>query len=299
MQEAETYFDDNNDRISHALDEYGYVDIYNAYHWWLRSPCASSVAFVGLVTGFGHDGRVDITGVYGVFGARPAFNLDPACVLLASAARNGKSGVTGTLAPLPDNGTGEWKLTLLDENRVGFAVTEKETTVCVGGSVRLTYSGARTGEKEYISALLCDADGAAVGYGTVQADAASGTADFTLPGSLTPGSYTLKVFNEQRNGNYESDYAGNSADIELTVLSASVSGSVGGNNLAWTVTAAPAGSLLLAARYENGRMTCVKTLEPLEGDSSGTLTMGGSGTEFKLMLADKTTLAPLCEAWSS
>ncbi len=53
----------------------------------------------------------------------------------------------------------------------------------------------------------------------------------------------------------------------------------------------PAGSILIVARYDGGRMTCVKIIEVGENET-GTLTMDGSGTEYKLMLVDS-SYAPL------
>ena len=55
-------------------------------------------------------------------------------------------------------------------------------------------------------------------YGRVaQPTAASGTVEIKIPSDLAPGSYTLKVFSEQYNGDYNTDYASNFTDIALTV----------------------------------------------------------------------------------
>ncbi len=66
-----------------------------------------------------------------------------------------------------------------------------------------------------------------------------------------------------------------------------------GGAVRFTVTNAPAGALLIAARYDGGRLTAVKTTEDF---SAGQLTLGGSGADYLLTLADGTTLAPLCAA---
>jgi len=70
---------------------------------------------------------------------------------------------------------------------------------------------------EHASAILCDEDGNAIYYGTVAAGTASGTQDMAMPADLAEGTYTLKVFSEQRNGDMKTDYAGDFVDIELTV----------------------------------------------------------------------------------
>lgn len=70
----------------------------------------------------------------------------------------------------------------------------------------IRYSGAVTGENEYISALIKDSDGAVTYYGRIkEATAANGTLALTLPTGAEEG--TLYVFNEQYNGDYDTDYA--------------------------------------------------------------------------------------------
>ncbi len=50
-----------------------------------------------------------------------------------------------------------------------------------------------------------------------QPTAESGTVEIKIPSDLAPGDYTLKVFSEQYNGDYNTDYASNFTDIALTV----------------------------------------------------------------------------------
>ena len=50
-----------------------------------------------------------------------------------------------------------------------------------------------------------------------QPTAASGTVEIKIPSDLAPGSYTLKVFNEQYNGDRKTDLASGFADVTLTV----------------------------------------------------------------------------------
>ena len=162
---------------------------------------------------------------------RPAFNLDSGKVLLASAAVGGKQAPDGgVMGAIPANETGEWKLTLLDESRDGFAAECSYDTLRPGSAFALDYSGAQTGENEYVSALLCDASGAPVFYGSgtelTEESSRSGTAVFVLPSDVPDGSYTLKVFNEQKNGDRLSDVAGNVAAFPLTVSRSAIMPSV-------------------------------------------------------------------------
>ena len=183
------------------------------YHWWLRSPCKSSSS-AAVVHG---NGEVLDDGMYHTsdeFGVRPAFNLNLNAVLFASAAVGGKPD--GGLTPISEYTGSEWKLTLLDNSR-NFAVTEKAVSAAPDGTLTLHYSGATTGANEYISVILADNSGAKY-YGRVaQPTAESGTVEIKIPSDIAPGSYTLKVFSEQYNGDRKTDYASNFTNISLTV----------------------------------------------------------------------------------
>ena len=181
-------------------------------YWWLRSPGAKNrdVASVDGFANIDHDG-IDISNMWGV---RPAFKLNLNSVLFASVAVGGKPD--GGLTPIPEYSGSEWKLTLLDSSR-SFAVTEKTADAAPDDTVTLNYSGATTGANEYISVIIADNNGAQY-YGRVaQPTAESGTVEIKIPSDLAPGDYTMKVFSEQYNGDYKTDYASNFTDIALTV----------------------------------------------------------------------------------
>ena len=183
--------------------------------WWLRSP-GSDKYHLAVVRS---DGSVQYSGhTILIFNnhrtVRPAFNLNLNSVLFASAAVGGKPD--GGLTPIPEYSGSEWKLTLLDSSR-NFAVTEKAVSAAPDDTVTLNYSGATTGKNEYISVIIADNNGAQY-YGRVaQPTAESGTVEIKIPSDIAPGDYTLKVFNEQYNGDYKTDYASNFTDIALTV----------------------------------------------------------------------------------
>ena len=194
-------------------DEAARVANYGAYAsvWWLRSPFAKFTSSAGAVDGLG---RVYDCGVGIVWAARPAFNLNMNSVLFTSAAVGGKPN--GGLTAVPEYSGNEWKLTLLDSSR-NFAVTEKTVSAAPDDTVTLNYKGATTGANEYISAIIADNNGAQY-YGRVaQPTAESGTVEIKIPSDIAPGNYTLKVFSEQYNGDYKTDYASNFTDIALTV----------------------------------------------------------------------------------
>lgn len=180
--------------------------------WWLRSPGysnhdAATVRGDGSVVYYGN-------AINNWWCVRPAFNLNLNSVLFTSAAAGGKPD--GGLTAVSAYSGNEWKLTLLDSSR-NFAVTETTASGDPGDTITLHYTGATAGTNEYISVILADSSGARY-YGRVaQPTAESGTVEIKIPSDLAPGDYTLKVFNEQYNGDYNTDYASKFTDIALTV----------------------------------------------------------------------------------
>ena len=150
---------------------------------------------------------------------RPAMNLSTAGnnILFVSAAEGGKPA--GGLAEISEYTGNEWKLTLLDSSRSGFAVTTTDLSAYTrGGTVKIGYTGAKTDTNEYVSAMILDAAGNPAYYGRSSAALTdeNGTAELTIP-ALAEGTYTLKVFNEQYNGDKMTDLASAFADVTLTV----------------------------------------------------------------------------------
>ena len=181
-------------------------------YWWLRSP-GSSAYVVAVVKG---NGSVSCTGhsLVTEIGVHPAFNLNLNSVLFTSAAVDRKPD--GGLTPISEHTGNEWKLTLLDNSR-NFAVTETTASGDPGDILTLHYNGATAGANEYISVILADNSGAKY-YGRVaQPTEATGTVEIEIPSDIAPGSYTLKVFSEQCNGDKKTDYASDFTDIALTV----------------------------------------------------------------------------------
>ena len=176
--------------------------------WWLRSPYRYNAYNAGAVidNGFVRDRSVDIT-----YGARPAFNLNLDSVLFASAAAGGKSSGAagaGALQKITGPAPTEWKLTLRDSSRSGFDVSGETIS---GSTVSFSYSGAKTGTNEYLSAII-EQGGSITHYGRIklldETTESSGTASITLPANVKlGGNVSLYVFNEQYNGDKKTDYA--------------------------------------------------------------------------------------------
>ena len=123
-------------------------------------------------------------------------------------------------SPFPEYSGNEWKLTLYDSKRNDFSRTTWEVSASTkGGTVEISYTDAKTGANEYISALIFDDVGNVIYYGRSNASLTEkdGTAQLTIPAGFAEGTYTLKVFNEQYNGDRKTDLASGFADVTLTV----------------------------------------------------------------------------------
>ena len=185
------------------------------YYWWLRSPGNHNIG-AAFVRADGEPSTL-VEAAAPSYGVRPAFNLNLGSVLFTSAAVGGKPA--GGLTEIDEYTGNEWKLTLKDSSRSGFAVTTTDLSAYTrGGTVKIGYTGAKTGANEYISAMILDAAGNPAYYGRSSAALTdeNGTAELTIP-ALAEGTYTLKVFNEQYNGDKMTDLASAFADVTLTV----------------------------------------------------------------------------------
>ena len=189
--------------------------------WWLRSPDKQTSTVAGTITRSPTSSAGSLNGNFvdnNSYSARPAFNLDLTAVLFTSAAVGGKSasGMESGLTEVGDYDDSEWKLTLLDDSR-DFDVTETDISGDPGDTITLHYTGASTGDNEYISVILADDSGAQY-YGRIaKPTTADGNISLMIPDTLAEGTYTLNVFSEQYNGDYKTDYASAFAEVTLTV----------------------------------------------------------------------------------
>lgn len=154
--------------------------------------------------------------------ARPAFNLNLSSILFTSAAGGGKSssgmenGLT-EIVPSSDDIT-EWKLTLNDTGRSSFKV-EPSNIVKTSEKIFVKYSGAKTDNNEYISAMIQGADDTVKYYGRVKKLSAgdeSGEAEIDLSGITMESTDKLYVFNEQYNGDNKTDYASPLKEVSIS-----------------------------------------------------------------------------------
>lgn len=170
----------------------------NDFVWWLRSY---ESFYVGSVEANGYlrqySADRDKT-------ARPAFNLNADEVLLTSAAVGGKPEGFNEVSTYSGR---EWKLTLIDKSRTGFAAEIKESD----GKTYVSYSGATTGANEYVSALIVKSGLDTISYygrlkNVAATSDASGEVEIDLTGKMKDGD-KLYIFNEQYNGDKKTDYS--------------------------------------------------------------------------------------------
>lgn len=198
-EEAETYFRGEDDR--------------RPGRWWLRSPYYYDDSLAGVVYDVGSLYYYSVNGDGGFFGARPAFQLNLSSVLFTVAASGSKSTAAsggsdfGTLT-----GGDELKLTLIDSSSFSASVNgSNSASIPSDGRIEITHSEVTDGRQ--VSALLYVGD--TVYYATHTPDG-TGKWTVTLPSSLSPAdTYTLKVFSEQLNEDYKTDYASTPAVITL------------------------------------------------------------------------------------
>ncbi len=206
----------NHDRAGEFFEYLGFGTNLAKYSsidsWWLRSSESDIEAFSSWLHGAINGNHLDDR----MCGARPAHNIDLSPVLFTSAAVSGKAAFNSShnsLQAISGTTPTIWKMTLLDSTRT-FTVTEEPTVTW--NTVEFDYENATTGENEYISVMIVDSSNNITHYAKVEnlRTTADGSASFTTPSGVV-GDVTLKIFNEQANGDNKTDYS--SAFVEFTV----------------------------------------------------------------------------------
>ena len=193
----------------------------SASSWLLRTPCWAGEhtnSFVSSIN-LNHGNLVLGSKSSGNKASRPAFNLNLDSILYTSTAIRSKWDANvddrlfavNTVMNIPD-----WRITLKDSSR-NFSASASTTKLRANESLTITYSGAKTGDNEYVSAMIVDENGDVLYYGRIAQNSESGTATVTIPSEMATGTYTLKVFSEQCNGDYKTDYGSKFVNIDLKI----------------------------------------------------------------------------------
>ena len=193
----------------------------SANEWLLRTPCWAgehTTSFVSSIN-LNHGNLVLGSKSSGNKASRPAFNLNLDSILYTSTAIRSKWDANvddrlfavNTVTNIP-----EWRITLKDSSR-NFSASASTTKLRANESLTITYSGAKTGDNEYVSAMIVDENDDVLYYGRIAQNSDSGSATITIPSEMATGNYKLKVFSEQCNGDYKTDYASNFVNIDLKI----------------------------------------------------------------------------------
>ena len=182
-------------------------------YYWLRSPGNGDGRVANVAPTLINTGGGSITS--GSMNVRPALNLDLESVLFIST-ENIKE-YSGDWQWIGDVYRNTWTLTLLDSDHDSFAVDKNN--IKYDGETRtatVPYSGALTGDNEYISAIVVDGDGEIGCYARVAEASSENDATITL--NLRNAFYRengdkVYVFNEQYSGDNKTDYASELIDI--------------------------------------------------------------------------------------
>ncbi len=215
-------------------DETGKLSKKTMNDCWLRS----STTYDGVDTYYIVFGKLRSAVCSGHAKVRPALSLDLSSVLFASnASSSGKSSSTvGNLVSCSAN-SGTIKFTMKDTSQT-VTVTDV-TSDSTNGKIHFNYSGATVGTDQYVSCVLTDASGNVVYYGKLAdcSSSASGSASILLS-SVTTGTYTLKIFAEQANGDMYTDFCSEPVTMTLTVgeSSSTVSGYSSSHTHSWATT---------------------------------------------------------------
>ncbi|MGP1406532.1 stalk domain-containing protein [Filifactor alocis] len=178
--------------------------------WWLRS---SSSPNPGIVN---ENGELNTRSTDNPLPARPAFNLEKSKVMYISPAEDGKNkNEVGALEKVEPTNTTEWKLTLKDSARGSFTASKSKQD---GMEVTINYDNAKTGENEYLSAVVTDELNTEIKYyGRIkhlkEDSDKEGIAKIDLNGKFENRD-KLFVFNEQYNGDKKTDYSSDRKEIE-------------------------------------------------------------------------------------
>ena len=198
----ETYFKSMNERKAKYNGE--------VKEWWLRSYSSSNPSIVNK------NGEVNEGSAFYSKAARPAFNLEKSKVMYISPAEDGKNkNEVGALEKVPSTNTTEWKLTLKDSARGSFTASKSKQD---GMEVTINYDNAKTGENEYLSAVVTDELNTEIKYyGRIkhlkEDSDKEGIAKIDLNGKFENRD-KLFVFNEQYNGDKKTDYSSDRKEIE-------------------------------------------------------------------------------------
>jgi len=287
-------FVENADRIVKFTDYHLGKYKYGA-SWWLRTwssvgyPCDRF--YVSADTGVFPS--PNLASVKGGLGICPAFKISLEPVLFTSGTDSG------------------YALTFKEETRAFSIKDTSAKQAYTGDKISFEYENSETGSNEYISAIVADADNKVLCYSQLEtAETESGDVTFDVPQDLEPGEYTLKLFNEQYNGEKLTSYSSDFVNVPLTVENKPefeiLSCSTVENKAVSTISIPQIGSYkIVFADYESGKLNDINivtitvteaTMGEVTQDSSKEMVPGAGD---KIMLWNDTAdIMPMCNVFT-
>lgn len=208
-------------------DGSNYDDVlsYNANYWWLRTPLEGGHTMPDGLEGYtswsSSVAPTDSLVFFSTHHARPALSLNLSNVLFTSTANATAGKSTATVddgLTIAQPATGRVKFTVADDSQsLALEVTQGQKVAKVK-ELKFNYSEATTGENQYVSCVLINKNGVVKYYGKLadSSDAANGKITIPLEG-VAGGTYTLKIFSEQANGDLYTDFCSEPITYTLTV----------------------------------------------------------------------------------
>ena len=199
-----------------------YIRTYGPYGaiWWLRSPNPKC----------GYESRVNISAghftnnvIHHDEEVRPALSLNLSSVLFTSAAEGGKAAAAaGGNLVAAETPSGTVKFTMKNgKQKLKLEATTSQSTQ-TGNTLAFSYDGATTGNNQYISCVLTDNSGAVKYYGKLADSSKTPKGKLLVPlDGVANGDYTLKIFSEEVNGDYYTDFCSEPVTMKVNVSNGS------------------------------------------------------------------------------
>ena len=205
---------------AYANDRGKYLSSYPDVRWMTRTKGSSSDLTDNVYINDKGEVRVNGFTTSGPrpWPIRPAIRIDLSQVLFVSAAVGGKDSQNGALTQVNTASVTDWKLTVLESSHKNFKVDPCRTAYnSETGKLTVVYSGAKTGDSEYVSAIVVGSDSKVKYYGRIKSvnndSDKSGTCVIDLNGKVG-ATDKVYVFNEQYRGDLKTDYASELYEVD-------------------------------------------------------------------------------------
>ncbi|MBR5937876.1 MAG: hypothetical protein IKZ90_06390 [Clostridiales bacterium] len=181
--------------------------------WWTRTMVSGKQDAYVI-----YDGQIATRPIHtGGIGFICACHIDLSKIAFVTTAGEKDKYRGDELKTIDSSTKNEIVLTLYDSDKADFSANLSDTTLALGGTFDIEYSGAYSGSDRGISAVLIDENGKAVNYGSVVSSSSSGTVTMKVPSDLAEGNYTLKVFSESFYSSPNTNCCTNTVDIDVEV----------------------------------------------------------------------------------